>query len=218
MSKIIQRTHRSTIKRAPRRGSYDRQLIHQILDAGKVCHVAFCVDEQPFVIPTAYGRKNDSVYIHGAAASRMLRHLSGAVECSFCVTLLDGLVLARSAFHHSMNYRSVVLFGRAQIINDRLEKSKALQTLTNHVWPNRWQAVRAPDDKELDATTVLMLPIQEASARVRTGGPNDDQDDMHLPVWAGEIPLRQSYDTPIPAPDLKTGIEVPEMPESTDSE
>jgi nitroimidazol reductase NimA-like FMN-containing flavoprotein (pyridoxamine 5'-phosphate oxidase superfamily) len=189
MEKLIQ-TSRTTLKRLPQRGSYDREVIDPILDEGFICHIGFVIDEQPFVIPTGYARVGDSVLIHGSQASRMLRALGEGIDLCLTVTLIDGLVLARSAFHHSMNYRSVAIFGRAIVIEDPSEKLAALRALSEHMIPGRWDDVRAPNERELKLTTVLSLPITEASAKVRTGPPVDDEDDYDLPVWAGVIPLR----------------------------
>ncbi|MBM0744316.1 pyridoxamine 5'-phosphate oxidase family protein [Phormidium sp. CLA17] len=202
-------TQRTQIKRLPQRGDYDRTLIHQILDAGLVCHVGFVVEAQPFVIPTAYGRVGDRLYIHGSPASRMLRTLRESVEVCVTVTLLDGLVLARSAFHHSMNYRSVVIFGKAEIVEDATEKLEALKAFTEHVIPGRWVEVRPPTPQELAATLVLTLPLNEASAKVRTGPPKDDAADYELPIWAGELPLRLTPLVPVPDPQLPPDMQLP---------
>ncbi|WP_414528632.1 pyridoxamine 5'-phosphate oxidase family protein [Nodularia chucula] len=183
-------TQRSQIKRVPQRGNYERQVIYDILDEGLICHVGFAVDNQPFVIPTAYGRVEDQLYIHGSPASRMLKSLQAGIEVCLTVTLLDGLVLARSAFHHSMNYRSVVVFGTATIVKDAEEKLAALKAFTNHVMPKRWSNVRTPNRQEMQGTLVLSLPLTEASAKVRTGPPLDDEADYTLPVWAGVLPLK----------------------------
>lgn len=203
-------TPRSQIKRLPQRGECDRQLIHQILDEGLVCHVGFAVEGQPFVIPTAYGRVCDRLYIHGSPASRMLRSLQEGIQVCLTVTLLDGLVLARSAFHHSMNYRSVVIFGRATLVEDANQKREALKAFTEHIISNRWSEIRQPSPQELQGTLVLSLPLTEASAKVRTGPPLDDQADYSLPVWAGVIPLQQVAVTPIPDPQLDSEIPLPE--------
>lgn len=201
MEKIPQ-TPRTTLKRLPQRGSYDRELINQILDEGFICHVGFAVDGKPFVIPTGYARVGDSLVIHGSQASRMLRTLGQGIEVCVTVTLVDGLVLARSAFHHSMNYRSVVIFGRATPIDDPDEKLAALRALSDHMIPERWEDVREPNEQELQQTTVLSLPLTEASAKVRTGPPLDDEEDYDLLAWAGVIPLRMVADTPIADPRL----------------
>src|SRR5918912_2870446 len=202
-------TERTTLKRLPKRGSYERETVNEILDEGFVCHVGFVVDGRPFVIPTGYGRAGDKLYIHGSAASRMLKTLRDGVDVCVTVTLLDGLVLARSAFHHSMNYRSVVVFGRARAVEDDAEKMRALHAFTEHVAPGRWAEVRRPNRQELDATTVLALPLTEASAKVRTGPPVDDEEDYSLPVWAGELPLRLTAGTPVADPRLPPEIKPP---------
>lgn len=202
-------TSRTQVKRLPQRGNYDRTLIHQILDEGLICHVGFVVEGQPFVIPTAYGRIDDRLYIHGSPASRMLRTLKGQVELCVTVTLLDGLVLARSAFHHSMNYRSVVVFGQAEVVEAAAEKLEALKAFTEHIIPDRWSEVRPPTAQEIAGTLVLSLPLNEASAKVRTGAPKDDEADYALPIWAGELPLRLMPLAPIPDPALPNGLAVP---------
>ena len=180
---------RTRVKRLPARGAYDRETIDAILDEGMICHVGFVVDGQPYVIPTGYARVGDNVYIHGSSASRMLRRLAEGVDVCVTVTLLDGLVLARSAFHHSMNYRSVVLLGRAELVDERDEKIMALEAFTEHIIPGRWAEVRWPSELELKATTVLRLAIDEASAKIRTGDPKDDAEDYEMKVWAGVLPL-----------------------------
>lgn len=201
-------TPRTQIKRLPQRGEYDRSMVYQILDEGLICHVGFVVEGQPFVIPTAYGRIDDRLYIHGSPASRMLRSLKQGIEVCVTVTLLDGLVLARSAFHHSMNYRSVVIFGTATLIEDVDEKSVALQAFTNHIISDRWAEVRPATAQELAGTLVLSIPLHEASAKIRTGQPKDDEDDYVLPVWAGELPLRVVVDQPVPDPRLLPEIKL----------
>jgi len=202
-------TARTALKRLPKRGVYDRKLINQILDEGFICHVGFAVDGQPFVIPTGYARAEDRLFIHGSQASRMLRTLSSGIEVCVTVTLIDGLVLARSAFHHSMNYRSVVVFGRATLVDDGEEKLAALRALSEHMIPGRWDEVRRPNEQELKSTTVLSLPLEEASAKVRTGSPLDDEEDYELPVWAGVIPMRLIADEPINDPRLPAATEPP---------
>jgi len=189
MDKIPQ-TPRTTLKRLPQRGNYDREAINQILDEGFICHVGFAVDGRPFVIPTGYARVGDSLFIHGSQASRMLRTLGQGIEVCVTVTLIDGLVLARSAFHHSMNYRSVVVFGKATVIDNAKEKLEALRALSEHMIRGRWDDVRGPNEREMQQTTVLALPLTEASAKVRTGPPLDDEEDYELDVWAGVIPLQ----------------------------
>jgi uncharacterized protein len=208
--KQLSETSRTTLKRLPKRGSHEREVINSILDEGFICHVGFAVDSKPFVIPTGYARVGDTLLIHGSQASRMLRALSEGIEMCVTVTLLDGLVLARSAFHHSMNYRSVVIFGRATPVGDRTEKISALLALSEHIIPNRWQDVREPTESELRQTTVLSLPIDEASAKIRTGPPLDDEGDYELEVWAGVLPLRMVAGQPIADPRLLSDIEPPQ--------
>lgn len=204
----LPRTERTTLKRLPQRGSFERQQINEILDEGFICHVGFVFNGQPFVIPTGYARVGETLIIHGSQASRMLRQLGQGIDVCVTVTLIDGLVLARSAFHHSMNYRSVVVFGRASVIEDRKEKMAALTALSEHMIPGRWDEVRGPNDRELQLTTVLAIPLSEASAKVRTGPPVDDEEDYELPVWAGVIPLQMIANEPIAdarlAPDMST--------------
>jgi uncharacterized protein len=202
-------TPRTIIKRLPLRGEYDRATVYNILDEAFVCHVGFVLDGQPFVIPTGYGRVGDKIYIHGSAASRMLRSIAGGIQVCVTVTLVDGLVLARSAFHHSINYRSVVIFGAAVLIEDPREKVVALKAFTNHIVPGRWEDVREPNDQELKGTTVLALPLVEASAKVRKGPPKDDEEDHQIPAWAGELPLRIETLAPIDDPHLLPGIVPP---------
>src|SRR5438067_5058377 len=200
MSEISTRTQRTRVARERERAVYDREAAYRILDEGFICHVGFSVDEQPFVIPTSYGRKDASLYIHGSAASRMLRQLKEAVPVCVTVTLLDGLVLARSVFNHSMNYRSVVVLGKATLVDDPKEKLAALRTLSEHILPGRWEDARQPNDRELKATSVLRVPIEEFSAKVRTGPPIDDAEDYSFPTWAGVIPLEMTVGEPVPDP------------------
>lgn len=202
-------TERTKLKRLPKRGHFDRETVYGILDEGFICHVGFAPEGQPFVIPTGYARDGDTLYIHGSAASRMLRTLSTGVDVCVTVTIIDGLVLARSAFHHSMNYRSVVIFGRATLIEEQEEKMKALLALSEHIVPGRWAEVREPTEQEMKATTVLSLPLVEASAKIRTGPPLDDEEDYEMSVWAGVIPLRLMAGEPVADPRLIDGVEVP---------
>ncbi len=195
-------TKRTQVTRLPKRGDYSEATIHSILDAGFLCHVGFVADGQPFVIPTSYGRSGDILYLHGSAASRMLRTLASGVEVCVTVTLVDGLVLARSAFHHSMNYRSVVLFGTATLVESPEEKTAALRAISEQIVPGRWDDVRWPTEQELKATKVLALPISEASAKVRTGPPLDDEEDYAMKVWAGILPFRVQPEAPLPDPRL----------------
>lgn len=202
-------TPKTTLKRLPERGEFDRQTVYQILDEALVCHVGFAVDGQPFVIPTSYGRVGDTLYIHGSAASRMMRSLKGGIPVCVTMTLIDGLVLARSAFHHSINYRSVVIFGNAELVEDEQGKLAALAALTEHIVPGRWAEVRPPNAQELKATTVLAVQLSEVSAKIRTGAPKDDEEDMAIPVWAGELPLRLMAGLPVRDSLLANGIEPP---------
>ncbi len=205
----LPQSDRTTLKRLPKRGHYERETINAILDEGFICHVGFVVDGQPFVIPTGYARVDEKLLIHGSQASRMLRSLAGGIDVCLTVTLIDGLVLARSAFHHSMNYRSVVVFGKANVVEAPEEKLAALLALSEHFIRGRWNDVREPSEQELKATTVLSLSLVEASAKIRTGPPLDDEEDYALPVWAGVIPLRLQAGEPIKDPRLPDGIEPP---------
>lgn len=209
MSRIIEPTAKTRLRRLPKRGNFERETIYQILDEAFVCHVGFTIDEQPFVIPTGYARVGDDLLIHGSAASRMMRALGWEKDVCITVTLVDGLVLARSAFHHSMNYRSVVIFGKAKVITKDDEKLNALKALTEHIVPGRWMEVRLPTANELKATTVLSVSLREASAKIRTGSPIDDEEDYEINVWAGVIPLRLAADEPIADEKLKKDVEVP---------
>jgi nitroimidazol reductase NimA-like FMN-containing flavoprotein (pyridoxamine 5'-phosphate oxidase superfamily) len=202
-------TARTRVIREPQRAVYDRDTVYQILDEGFICHVGFIADGQPFVIPTSYARKGDLLYIHGSAASRMLRQAGSGVPVCITVTLLDGLVLARSIFNHSMNYRSVVVLGTATAIEDRAEKLAALQALSEHILPGRWQDSRQPNEQELKATSVLQLPIEEFSAKVRQGPVVDDEEDYSFPTWAGIIPLGMVSHAPIDDSRLLEGITAP---------
>lgn len=190
-------TPRTRVIREPQRAVYDRHAVNQILDEAFLCHVGFVADGQPYVIPTSYGRDGDTLYIHGSAASRMLRNLNQGVPVCVTVTMLDGLVLARSVFNHSMNYRSVVILGTATPVEDPAEKLAALRALSEHIIPKRWDDSRQPNDKELKATSVLRLPINEFSAKVRVGPPVDDEEDYSFPTWAGVIPLETKVGTAI---------------------
>jgi nitroimidazol reductase NimA-like FMN-containing flavoprotein (pyridoxamine 5'-phosphate oxidase superfamily) len=202
-------SRRTTVKRKPQRAAYDRVSIHAILDAGFVCHAAFLVDGQPCVIPTLYVRLGDFLYLHGSPASRMLQVLQEGGTVSIAVTLIDGLVLARSALHHSMNYRSVVVFGAAATVEDPARKAEILRGLTDHVIPGRWDEVRVPTEQELRQTLVLSIPIDEASAKVRSGPPVDDEADYELPVWAGVVPLGLMAERPIADPRNLPGVSTP---------
>ncbi len=205
----FEKTKHSTLKRLPARGVFDRELVYRILDEGFICHLGFVHEDRPVVIPTGYARVHDRLYVHGSQASRMLRTLKTGIEACVTVTLVDGLVLARSAFHHSMNYRSVVIFAQATLVDDPKEKLAALFAFSEHVIAGRWNEVREPTEEELKLTTVLSLPLDEVSAKVRTGPPVDDDEDYDLPVWAGVIPLHLVAEEPVADPRLNDGIGVP---------
>ena len=183
-------TSRTTVRRLKKRAVYDKPAVHAILDEGFICHVGFVVETQPYVIPTIYARHEETLYFHGAVASRTLRTVSTGIDVCLTVTLMDGLVLARSAFHHSMNYRSVVVLGNARLVEDADERMLALQVITDHAVPGRWDEVRGPNELELKQTSVLALALEEVSAKVRTGPPVDDDEDYSLPIWAGVIPIQ----------------------------
>jgi uncharacterized protein len=193
---------RNRVRRLPERGWYERDLIYQIVDEALYCHVAFVQDRQPFVIPTIHARWDDTLVLHGAPASRLLKHIQAGEPVSVAVTLLDGLVLARSAFHHSMNYRSAVLFGRGRLLAAEEDKLRALEVLTEHLAPGRWKDVRRPTRQELKATWVAAIPIESASAKVRSGPPKDDAEDYALPIWAGVLPLQLVPQEPVADPQL----------------
>ncbi len=199
------KTDRNKVKRIPKRGHYDQKTIYEILDDSFLCHVGFVVDGQPFVIPTAYGREGDTIYLHGSAKSRMMMNLEKGIPVCITVTHLDGLVLARSSFHHSMNYRSAVVFGTARKIEGD-EKEKALFIISENILKGRWDEARTPNAKELKATTVLSLKIESASAKIRTGPPGDEKEDYALPVWAGVVPFYQGIGKPEDDPLLSEGI------------
>jgi uncharacterized protein len=210
MSENNNPTSRTRVVREPERGVYDRAAAYSILDEGFICHVGFALDGQPFVIPTSYGREGDVLYIHGSSASRMLRSLDNGVAVCVTVTLLDGLVMARSIFNHSMNYRSVVVLGTATLVTDPVEKLEALRLLSEHIIPGRWNEVRQPNEKELKATSVLRLPITEFSAKVRQGPVVDNEEDYEFPVWAGVVPLTLTAASPIDDDRLLPSQEPPE--------
>ena len=209
MSRPQSPTQRTRVVREPDRGVYDRETVYQILDEGFLCQVGFVVDGQPFVIPTSFGRKDATLYIHGSAASRMLRQMKQSVPVCVTVTLLDGLVLARSVFNHSMNYRSVVILGKATLVDYPEEKLAALRILSEHIIPGRWDDARQPNERELKATSVLRLPIEEFSAKVRTGPPIDDEEDYSFPTWAGVVPLEMNVGVASNDPRLDPAREVP---------
>ncbi len=201
-------TDRNRVRRIPIRGHYDKATVYEVLDSGFLCHVGFSVDEQPFVISTLYGRKDDAVYLHGSSASRMLRTLASGINVCLSVTHVDGLVLARSAFHHSMNYRSAVVFGTAVKVTGE-EKERGLFIISENVLKGRWQEVRPPNETELKVTSVLRLTMESASAKIRTGPPIDEEDDYALPIWAGVIPVGRTFGTAKSDPKLKDGIDLP---------
>ena len=209
MSQPSMPTPRTRVVREADRGVYDRETAYRILDEGFLCHVGFVADGQPFVIPTSYGRKDASLYIHGSAASRMLRQMKEGIPVCITVTLLDGLVLARSVFNHSMNYRSVVILGKATLVEQPAEKLEALRLLSEHILPGRWDDARQPNERELKATSVLRLPIEEFSAKVRTGPPVDAEEDYSFPTWAGVVPLEMTAGTPVNDPRLDPARKVP---------
>jgi nitroimidazol reductase NimA-like FMN-containing flavoprotein (pyridoxamine 5'-phosphate oxidase superfamily) len=201
-------TRRTQVRRLPQRARYDKAQVCSILDEGYVCHVGFVAEGQPYVIPTCYARMGDRLYIHGSAVSRMVRVLQQDTDVCITVTLVDGLVLARSAFHHSINYRSVVVLGKARLVTDPSEKLEALRSLTNHIVPGRWEEVRPPNESELDSTSVLAIPLQEVSAKMRSGPPVDADQDYSLPVWAGVVPIRTLPGEPVSDGRLLPGVPV----------
>lgn len=202
-------TRRTRLRRFPKRGSYDRESVHRVLDAGLVCHLGFVAEGQPFVIPTAYARIGECVYVHGSAASRALRALRGGAPVCITVTLVDGLVLARTAFNHSFNYRSVVVLGVAEEVAEPAEKERALRAFTERLVPGRWDDVKPPTKEEMAATSVLALPIREASVKERAGPPGDAGDELLFRTWAGVIPFELCAGPPIPDPRLDAGLEPP---------
>lgn len=204
----FEKTSRNQVKRIPKRGHYDRPTIHAILDDACVGHVGFSLENQPFVIPTIYGRTGDTLYLHGATTSRMLVALQQGLPVCVTVTHIDGLVLARSAFHHSMNYRSAVVFGTARLVEGD-EKLKALEVISDQILPGRWEEVRGPNAKELKATSVIALEIEQASAKVRTGPPGDEKEDYELPIWAGVLPIQQIFGQPQDDPLAIEKLDVP---------
>jgi nitroimidazol reductase NimA-like FMN-containing flavoprotein (pyridoxamine 5'-phosphate oxidase superfamily) len=206
IQKEYRQTDRNRVRRVPARASHERATVHAILDATLVCHVAFVVDGQPFVIPTLHARVGEELLLHGSTKSRMLETLASGVDVCVSVAAIDGLVLARSAFHHSVNYRSVTVFGQARVVADEELKLAALRAFTERLYPGRWDEVRPPNESEMKATLVLALPLDEAVAKVRTGPPLDDADDMMLPVWAGVVPLATRAGAPEPDPKLAPGL------------
>ncbi|MBC7450017.1 MAG: pyridoxamine 5'-phosphate oxidase family protein [Cytophagales bacterium] len=206
----LKKTERTEVTRMANRASYDKETIKAILAEGLVCHVSYVFEGQPFTIPHLYGVKEETIYIHGSVGSFMLRELKKEIDLCFSVTLIDGLVLARSAFHHSVNYRSVILFGKAKLVEEEEEKTAALKVLTEHVIKGRWDDVRKPNATEMKQTMVLAISLEQASAKIRTGGPNDDEEDYALDVWAGVLPLTLVAGSAIPDIKMKEEREVPE--------
>ena len=209
MSQVFPKTARNKVKRHPERGQYDRAAIYPIVDEGLICHVGFIQDEQPFVIPTLHAREGDTILLHGARGSRLLRHAESGGALCITITLVDGIVLARSAFSHSINYRSAVIFGRGAPIAGEAARLRALELFTERLIPGRWREARPPSAVELKQTAIVAVAIESASAKVRAGPPKDAADDLDLPVWAGVLPLRQVAGAPLADPQLDAGIEVP---------
>jgi nitroimidazol reductase NimA-like FMN-containing flavoprotein (pyridoxamine 5'-phosphate oxidase superfamily) len=203
-------TEKNRIKRLPKRGHYDRETIYRILDEALICHVGFVEEGQPYVIPTNFARVEDSLILHGAKASRLLKHVEAGHPVCVEATIVDGLVLARSVFHHSINYRSVVLFGKGRPVEDEVEKLSALKAVTEHILPGRWQEARLPNSKELNATRVVAIQIDEASAKVRMGPPVDEEEDYGLPVWAGVLPLLEQAQPPVRDERLTDELPLPD--------
>ncbi len=210
MSDSFAKSELNTVHRLPKRGAYDRETVFALLDAGLVCHVAFSMDGQPYIIPTLYARDEDAILLHGASTSRMLQHAETGAPLCIAVTHIDGLVLARSVFHHSVNYRSAVVFGCGRLVDDPAEKMAALERFTEKLLPGRWADTRSPDPNELKATSVIRVEIETASAKIRTGDPGDDEADLALPTWAGLLPMHTAFGNPIPAPNLASGIPLPD--------
>lgn len=202
-------TPNTKISRSSKRGAYDEETIHQILDEGLFCHIAYVQDGQPMMIPTGYCRVGSKIYIHGSVGSHFMRNLADGRRVCFTVSFIDGLVLARSAFHHSVNYRSVVLFSSATVVTDEQERWDALEAFTNQIIPGRWEEIRQPNAKEMKGTMVISFEIEEVSAKVRIGDPNDDEEDYQLPVWAGVLPLKLQAQTPITDPKMLHDTPVP---------
>ena len=199
---------RNAVKRLPKRGHYDKETVFKILDDGFLCHLSYVIDGQPFVIPTSYGREGNTIYVHGSSKSRTLMESGKGIPVCLAVTHLDGIVLARSLYNHSMNYRSVVIFGNAVVVPDE-KKNHVLKIISDQILKGRWEEARQPDDKELKATAVLAIEIDQASAKIRTGDPGDHKEDYALPVWAGVIPMKTVYEKEIPDPAMDKDYPVP---------
>jgi len=210
VSQLFPKTARNQVKRHPERGQYDSAIIYPIVDEALICHVGFVQDDQPFVIPTLHARQGDTILLHGAKGSRLLRHVEAGGEVCIAITLVDGIVLARSVFSHSINYRSAVLFGHGAIVAGEQERWEALAAFTERLIPGRWAEARQPDAVELKQTTIVAVAIESASAKMRTGPPKDAEDDLALPVWAGVLPLYQASGPPMAVPGLRAGLEIPE--------
>lgn len=209
MTDSFPQTKRNRVARLPKRGHYDRATIYPIVDAALVCHVGFVQDGQPFVLPTLHARDGDDMLLHGATTSRMLRYIQEGHPICLTMTLVDGIVLARSVFHHSINYRSAVLFGRGELIDDPAERLSAMERLTERIMPGRWADARPPSAQELKATTMIRVVVESGSAKVRTGPPGDDPEDLELPYWSGVLPLHEVAGDPQHDPTLQPGIGVP---------
>ncbi len=205
----FQKTSQNRIKRLPKRGHYDRDTIYKILDEALICHVGFAENEQPFIIPINFARVGDTIVLHGAKASRLLKHIETGNPVCVEATLVDGLVLARSVFHHSVNFRSVVLFGTGRLVEDDQEKMAALEAITEHLIPGRWSEARLPNRKEMNATSVVSINIDQASAKVRSGPPGDDEEDYALPIWAGVLPMQEVPLSPVKDELMTQDIAVP---------
>jgi nitroimidazol reductase NimA-like FMN-containing flavoprotein (pyridoxamine 5'-phosphate oxidase superfamily) len=210
VSQLFPKTSRNKVKRHPERGHYDPSIIYPIIDEALSCHIGFVQDHQPYVIPTLHARQGDRILLHGAKGSRLLRYIEAGGELCITITIIDGIVLARSVFSHSINYRSVVIFGKGAMITGDEARLQALETFTERLIPGRWRDVRPPNEVELKQTTIVAVPIESASAKIRTGPPKDGEDDLDRPVWAGVLPLRQVSGAPIADAHLAAGIEIPD--------
>lgn len=206
----FEKTTLNTVKRVPNRGQYDKETVYAVVDDALICHVSFIYDERPVIIPTIHARDGDNLLLHGATSSRMMRHIATGADLAVAVTHLDGLVLARSVFHHSMNYRSAVLFGKGHLIEDQDEKMKALEIFTEKLIPHRWDDARQPSPNEAKATHIVSIPIDSASAKIRVGPPGDDDEDYALDVWAGVLPMRTVFGELDADPRLKEGVALPD--------
>ncbi len=204
-----EKTHMNQVKRGPKRATYDKKEIYEIVDSHMICHVGYVYEGTPITIPTGYGRIDDTLYLHGSLKNRMLLGIAELAQASVTITHLDGLVLARSVFHHSVNYRSAVIFGKPRVVSEREEKMKALEVITENFITGRWEEARQPNEKEFEATLVIAIPIESASAKVRAEGVNDEKADLDLDIWAGVVPLEMVAGKPISEPDLKEGVTVP---------